>query len=185
MTGATIKVLYNDCYGGFAFSNAFLKEFQARTNRTLDTYKALFRLGASSIRCDPVAIAIFEEHGSEWCSGPNAALEVFEFPALFAEYWSIEDYDGEERVHVDVNAALADCLATFMDTRDLRTLERQYAAIEAAKKVMWRAPLVPAEPVNITPPVLKQPANIGPNEYGSYFDGSGETCVAKSCAGCS
>lgn len=157
MTGATIKVLYNDCYGGFAFSAAFLAEFQARTNRTLDTYKALFRLGPNSIRCDPVALAIFAERGSEWCSGPHSALEVYEFPSIFANYWDIEDYDGEERVHVDVNAALADCLQTYMDTRDMAALERQYAEIQAAKKSMWRAPLEPAEPVNTTPPVMAYP----------------------------
>lgn len=176
-----LKILYNDCYGGFAFSPAFLDEFKTRTGRTLDTYKALFRLGPNSIRCDPTAVAIFEERGSEWCSGPHAALEVREIPTLFADYWEIDEYDGNETVRVDVNAALADCLATFMETRDMTALERQYATIQAAKATMWRAPLEPAEPVEVTPPVLacaehqagaqqlKQPAETGPNEYGGYF----------------
>ena len=165
----TLKVLYNDCYGGFAFSPAFLDEFKARTGRTLDTYKALFRLGPNSIRCDPAAIAIFEERGSEWCSGPHSAIAVREIPTIFANYWDIEEYDGEEHVHVSVDGALADCLHTYMETRDLAVLERQYAAIQEAKRAMWRAPLEPSEPVDITPPMLKQPAESAPNEYGGYF----------------
>lgn len=167
MTG-TFKVLYNDCYGGFAFSEAFLAEFKARTGRDLDTYKALFRLGPNSIRCDPQAIAIFEEHGTEWCSGQGAYLEVREIPVLFMHYWEIEEYDGNETVRVDVNAALADCLETYMQTRDIAELERQYAAIQAGKKALWSPPTLPAEPVNTTPPVLKQESLTQPNGY-SFF----------------
>lgn len=168
MTSSTLKILYNDCYGGFAFSAAFLAEFKARTGRELDTYKALFRLGPNSIRCDPVAIALFEERGSEWCSGAHSMIALREIPTLFANYWDIEEYDGEETVHVSVDGALADCLHTFMETRDVPTLERQYAAIQEAKRTMWRAPLEPSEPVDITPPILKQQTDIGPNGY-SYF----------------
>ncbi len=191
MTNTTMKILYNDCYGGFAFSPAFLDEFKARTGRDLDTYKALFRLGPQSIRCDPDAIAIFEERGSEWCSDVHAALEVREIPTLFANYWEIEEYDGNETVRVDVNAALADCLDTFMETRDVAALERQYAAIQVAKKSMWVAPVGPAEPVEATPPVLacpehqasccvstqqlKQPVETVSNGY-SFFGGAGAGC---------
>ena len=175
----TLKVLYNDCYGGFNFSAAFLAEYKARTGLTLDTYKALFRTGPNSIRCDPVAHAIFAERGSEWCSGPHSALEVREIPDLFAHYWEVEEYDGSETVRVDVNAAFADCLATFMETRDVPALERQYAAIHEAKNAMWHAPLGPAEPVETMPPLmacpehqaseLKQPTESVANDYGSYF----------------
>ena len=60
-----------------------------------------------------------------------------------------------------------------METRDLAALERQYAAIQAAKKAMCRVPIAPAEPVDTTPPVLpqeslKQPTETVPNEYGNY-----------------
>ena len=173
MTG-TFKVLYNDCYGGFDFSDAFLAEFKKRTGRDLDTQKALFHLGPNSIRCDPIAVAIFEEYGTEWCSGGGAFLAVRELPALFAHYWEIDEYDGNETVRADVNAALVDCLDTFMQTRDTAILEKQYAEIKAAARSLWTAPLSPKEPVNVTPPVLKQEAETGPNGYGTYFD-SGRT----------
>lgn len=131
-----MKVLYNDCYGDFAFSAAFLAEYKARTGTDLDLTKALFRTGTQSIRCDPVAIALVAEHGSEWSSAPDANIAIYEFPDVFAHYWEIEDYDGNETVHLNVSDAIADLLHTFMDTaatdRDIAVLERQYRAIMAA-----------------------------------------------------
>ena len=169
MTG-TFKVLYNDCYGSFDFSDAFLAEFKKRTGRDLDTQKALFHLGPNSIRRDPIAIAIFEEYGAEWCSGKDSYLAVRELPAVFTHYWEIDEYDGNETVRADVNAALVDCLDTFMQTRDAALLEKQYVEIKAAAKSMWPASLSPTEPVSITPPVLKQEAETASNDYGSYVD---------------
>jgi hypothetical protein len=168
MTGM-FKVLYNDCYGSFDFSDAFLAEFNKRTGRDLDTQKALFHLGPNSIRCNPIAIAIFEEYGAEWCSGKDSYLAVRELSTVFAHYWEIDEYDGNETVRADVNAALVDCLDTFMQTRDAAILEEQYAEIKAAAKSMWPASLSSKEPVTITPPVLKQEAETASNGY-SYFD---------------
>lgn len=168
MTAQTTKVLYNDCYGSFNFSEAFLAEYKARTGCVLDTYKALFRRGPNSIRCDPMAIAIVEERGSEWASGTGAYISIREFPAVFAHYWEVEEYDGDEHVRIDVAAALADILQTFMETRDLPTLERQYAAIMEGKQSMINAP-VAEQAENVTPPVLKQEVNIPINNVISYF----------------
>jgi len=131
---ATFTILYNNCYGGFAFSDAFLEEYQKRTGAKLDTYKALFRLGSESIRCNSVAVAIFKEKGSEWCSGLDSQIEAFECPVALAKYWDIEEYDGDERVRVLVAEALADILHTFMQTGDRPTLEQQYAVIMGKPK---------------------------------------------------
>ena len=126
---ATFTILYNNCYGGFAFSDAFLEEYKKRTGKVLDTFKALFRLGAESIRCNPVAVAIFKEKGSEWCSGLDSQIEAFECPVALAKYWEIDEYDGDEHVRVLIAEALADILHTFMNTEDRVVLERQYAVI--------------------------------------------------------
>lgn len=167
---ATIKVLYNDCYGSFGFSDAFLAEYKARTGRVLDTYKALFRRGMNSIRCDPVAIAIVEEKGSEWASAIGAYIAIREFPAVFERYWDVEESDGDEHVRIDVASALADILQTYMETRDLPALERQYTTIMEARAGLFSPPLA-EQAENTTPPVLKQEANIpSTNEsYNSYF----------------
>jgi hypothetical protein len=46
---------------------------------------------------------------------------------------------------VDINAALADCLQTFMETRDLAALETQYAAITTARASMSGAAYLKTE----------------------------------------
>jgi len=125
-----MKVLYNNCYGdGFVFSEAFLAEYKKRTGQTLDTYKALFHLGPQSIRCNATAIAIFEEKGSEWCSGPSSELAVFEVPAPYRAYWEIEEDGGDERVRLLKSEALADILHAFMKTGDRAALDRSYALL--------------------------------------------------------
>jgi hypothetical protein len=129
----SIEVLYNDSYGdGFVVSDAFLAEYEARTKRTLDMRKELMRIGDQSIRCDPVAIAIFKEKGSEWCSGVTASLALRSFSSIFANYWEIEEKDGDEYVRLQVTDALADILHVFMKTGDKATLTRQYNAIRDA-----------------------------------------------------
>jgi len=132
-----MKVLYNNCYGGFCFSDAFLAEYKTRTGQTIENYKTIFRRGRQSIRCDPVAIAIVEEKGSEWASGSHSSIAIHEFPAVFDRYWEIEECeDGDEGIHFNISDAFADILHTFMETRDLPALESQYAAIMDAKKSM-------------------------------------------------
>ena len=133
MSGNT-KVLFNDCYGGFDFSAAFMKEYEKRTGAPLEVLGAYVRVGANSIRCDPTAIALFEEKGSEWCSGPYSSLAIREFPIVFAQYWEIEEYDGNEHVRILVNEALADILHTYVESGDHAVMKRQYATIMNAKK---------------------------------------------------
>lgn len=129
----TIKVLYNERYGGFCFSDAFLAEYKARTGKSIPSF-ADTEIGPTSIRCDPVAIAIFEERGAKWSSGQSATLEIYEFPAVFANYWTIDEYDGMEKVQIDSGQAFADVLHNFMKTRDMAALEHQYAVLKKAKK---------------------------------------------------
>lgn len=127
-----LKILYNDCYGGFAFSPEYETAYKKRTGKDLDCYKRLFRVGPDSIRCDPDAVALFEELGSEAASGPNASIAVREIPEIFARYWSIEESDGDEYVHVDVNEAYADALHQYMADGFSGHLVIRYSAIKAA-----------------------------------------------------
>lgn len=132
-----IKVLYNDCYGGFNLSDAFMAEYEKRIGKKVDDAYHFGSAGSRSIRMDPVAIAIFEERGSEWCSGPHSRLEVRKIHAAFANYWEIEEYDGNEHVVVNVDGALADVLETYIQTGDQAAMLAQYRHIKTAQKQMY------------------------------------------------
>ena len=133
-TKSVTQVLYNNSYGdGFEFSKIFLVELMKRRDgKDSDTTKTLFLKGKGGIRCDPVAIALFKEKGSEWCSGPTSSLELREFSSVFENYWEIEEQDGNEYVRVKLAEALADTLHTFIQTDDVQALYNQYTTIMMA-----------------------------------------------------
>ena len=131
---SSIKIIYNNCYGGgFAFSEAFEAEYTARTGRPTATHRRLLDpRSPTNIRVDSIAIAILEEKGSEWSSGPYAALEIREIPAVFAGYWTVEDREGDEVVECNTETALSDLLHTYMKTGDHAALADGYRHIMTA-----------------------------------------------------
>lgn len=144
---STIKILYNNCYGGFNLSKAFKEEYQRRTGKAVGRdILAFYYRGPDSFRCNPIAVAIVEEFGCEWSSGLNSAIEIREIPAVFARYWEITEYDGEETVHANVEEAYADILHSYMDSGDLGALVKQYRAIRVAEGRLRRAPVLPEAP---------------------------------------
>jgi len=165
----TIKVLYNNSYGSFNFSNAFNTEYSARCGKAPDTDRRLFHLGAESIRCDPVAVNIVETRGSEYCSEGGSYIMVREIPALFTKYWEIEEQDGDEHVRVHVDELLADILHTYMDSprlpENLEALTRQYAEVAVAKEQ-----LLSLMSVNVSDGVKEQAASISNADVHTYFD---------------
>jgi len=142
-----LKIIYNDCYGGFKFSEAFETEYKKRTGWDLMTEKRLFHLGAQSVRRDPVAIALLEEKGAEWSSGENSYLAIRNIPSLFESSWSIEEYDGNETVYVNTHEAYADILHVYMADGDHAKLTDSYRRLRTAARVLIEAEkyLAPAE----------------------------------------
>jgi hypothetical protein len=128
----TIKILYNDCYGGFNFSEEFAAAYKARTGQDVNSFERRYRVGPNSVRCDPVAVELFERLGAEKSSGRHASLAVREIPALFERYWSIDEYDGSESVCVRVDEAYADLLHQYMETGNSAALCDGYRAVRAA-----------------------------------------------------
>ena len=131
---ATIQILYNNCYGDFQFSAAFEEEYRARTGHTISEGGRAFRTGVESIRCDPVAIAIFDEKGSEWSSAPSCSIDIRKIPAVFERYWEIDDYDGNETIRILISEAYADILHTCMENPNasLDVLRQQYIVLTEA-----------------------------------------------------
>jgi len=142
-----VKILYNDCYGGgFQFSPAFIAEITRRTGGKVDAADSWRLLaGADSLRCNPVVVALFEEKGAEWSSGPECSLALRDISDIFAGYWEIEESEGNEYVRILVAEAMADLLQTYMDSArtpaDLVLLTEQYARIDAARTVLNTPPL--------------------------------------------
>jgi hypothetical protein len=175
-----IKILYNDSYDGdFGFSEALEAEYKKRTGRETRTTSRLFRIGADSVRRDPVAIALVEEMGADSASGVGAYLQIREIPALFERYWSVESSFGTESIHVDVNEAFADVLHQYMDSGDLGSLVKQYRAVKTAASQLSRAEDaigLRAEDLLAPVPVLKVRESSSTDEHGGsgygYFDTS-------------
>lgn len=115
-----IPILYNRCYGGFNFSKAFVQEyFRRRPTSTLPKPTHMIYGGFEHDeirRTDPLAVAIFEEKGSEWSSGQHAELFLKHVPTDLVKYMHIGEYDGWECVAVDWEKAFNDLAQ--MDTRE-------------------------------------------------------------------
>ena len=120
------RVLFNDCYGDFCFSDAFASEFLKRTGSTIDEDGRQYLVGVNSIRCDTVVLQIFDEFGSAWCSGPECVLAIYEVPGIFERYWEIDDYGGNETVRIRVDEVLVDILETFIESGDRVAMLNKY-----------------------------------------------------------
>lgn len=82
-----MKILINNCYGGFHFSEEFAQEYINRTGVDIDLY-------SYDLRSDAMIISLFEEFGSERSSGGYSRLKLIEIPDD-VEY-TVEEYDGIE-----------------------------------------------------------------------------------------
>jgi hypothetical protein len=103
-------VLYNAAWCG-----GFCREAYAELYRRGFTEDPSFsRIGLHcfnmDLRTDPVALALFDEKGTEWCSNSGVyspmTLEVMAkqaVPARFADFVEIETCDDDEKEHVWVN----------------------------------------------------------------------------------
>jgi hypothetical protein len=184
----TIKILYNDSYDAdFGFSEEFEAAYKARTGRPVNTTTRLYRIGADSVRRDPVAIALVETLGAERASAPGAYLQIREIPAMFERYWSVEASFGTETINVDVNEAFADVLHDYMDTGDLGAVVARYRKVKTAMGRLTlgddaiglresdRAPLLKRDTGGGTDECGVSKHEYGPHGYG-YFD-TGDTRI--------
>jgi hypothetical protein len=123
-----IRVLFNNCFGHFQFSAAFEEEYSKRTGHPITD------ISHDSIRCDPDVLAIFDEKGSEWCSGEGASLDIRTIPSIFEKYWEIDEYAGNETVRICIGDAYADILHVYMEhgCKDIDLLRKQYSDITHA-----------------------------------------------------
>jgi hypothetical protein len=84
-----MKIVTNDCYGGFSLSDEATKEYEKRTGKT-EVYSR------DIPRDDKTLVEIVEEWG-ERANGESAELSVKEIPDDVS--WEIDEYDGIETIH--------------------------------------------------------------------------------------
>jgi hypothetical protein len=101
-----MKVLINDCYGGYGISLEAEQLYLQKKGISYELLEEKFGVGKYLIngeetylqlrRDDQVLIEVFEEIGSERASGIHAELSISEIPDG-ADY-SIHEYDGIEYI---------------------------------------------------------------------------------------
>ena len=111
------RILINNCFGGFAMSDAALhwlidnkgwsiasySEIQARTSRGdtfnytfSDTMQVFSHKDVFNDRTDDDILDCFDALGTEQFSGNYSLVAAVDVPADVK--WSIEDYDGNEHI---------------------------------------------------------------------------------------
>jgi hypothetical protein len=81
-----MKVVINDCYGGFGLSKKALDMLGLKSDSIFDRDRA-----------NPKLVEVVEKLG-EKANGFCASLRVIEIPDDVKE-WYIDDYDGVETIH--------------------------------------------------------------------------------------
>lgn len=81
-----MKIIINDCHGGFGLSKEALTLYNERSNAVV-TYDFNIK------RNDPILVEIVEQLG-EAANGDYAELKIIEIPNDVL--WTIEEYDGAE-----------------------------------------------------------------------------------------
>jgi hypothetical protein len=106
-------------YGGFRFSQECMKELN-RLGLKLEDHHYLTWYDTKT-RSHPIVLRLFDEMGSEWCSGPDAKLEKDVIPAGFSKWAQVNQYDewdGPEFIQVDLYEAYEDSMDELLDRPD-------------------------------------------------------------------
>lgn len=85
-----MKVVINQCYGGFSLSNAAIEEYAKRSGKLKSEF-----YDRKIDRDDIDLVAIVEEMGGA-ANGPCADLAIIEVPD--GVEWHVEEYDGNEHI---------------------------------------------------------------------------------------
>ena len=95
-----IDYLYNNCYGGFSFSEEFQDEFVKRFPEKkimIITYRS-----ENGWRHDPDIVALWKEMG-EKSNGEFSNIKSKLVPEKYVDFVTVHDYDGFESVGVAWN----------------------------------------------------------------------------------
>jgi hypothetical protein len=96
-----VKVVYNDCYGGFGLSDLAKSKYKEITGKEYDEYSDTIEN-----RTDSVLVHLVETLGNQ-ANGKCAKLRIKEFSINLDKQWLvINEYDGLESVKLDWKRAM-------------------------------------------------------------------------------
>jgi hypothetical protein len=113
-----IGILFNNCYGGFSFSDAFVVELGERIGEAIGHSYKHYRY-----RDHPEAVKLFLEKGTVWSSGSYSKLHIEYIPLIMKNYYDVSEYDGMESVGFDINSAIVDKLDEYLKDPTPKKLE--------------------------------------------------------------
>ena len=96
-----IHILYNNCYGGFFPSEQAIKLYNVRRTAIDPEFKAIL-YGNEFQRHDPILVHIFIELGEDF-GHSFSKTAIYTCSKEYERYYEIRDYDGMERVSIDIN----------------------------------------------------------------------------------
>lgn len=85
-----MKIVINNCFGGFGLSDEALARYLALTNQNAKDFSEY-----DIPRNDPALIQVIEEMGAR-ANGSYAELKIVEIPDDVK--WTISEYDGNEHI---------------------------------------------------------------------------------------
>ena len=119
----SIRVMYNECYGGFGFSDLAKGEYCKRCP------------GATDIdnieRHDPIMVQIVADLGSERASASFSKIGLEEIPSQYVDHYSILEYDGMETVRIRYNKYKLDYARLILKNQELLSQTEQLECLSA------------------------------------------------------
>ncbi len=96
----TIKILINNCYGGYCISNKAFELYNNKMKIINPDFKNIEHYEIK--RHDPVIVSVFEELGDEFNS-TYSKVKIQNIPKKYENSYDIYEYDGLENISIDEN----------------------------------------------------------------------------------
>jgi hypothetical protein len=117
-------ILINNVYGGYNLSeeaiqlyNQKSRDIKIRSNDPdkQDNEPKENKYDLFIERHDPLLIEVFNELGSEKCSGQHCRLKMVRIPKKYEDYYRINEYDGKEGISIKQHEYLLDNIKRVVD----------------------------------------------------------------------
>ena len=114
--------------GKFEFSDEFINEYIRRIGR----FPYIWTKPHEEAQSDPIAIAILNDFGTEWSSGPRSSLGIITYPEILKLGITFNPYH-DKYVHINVELMTTHALETCMsEGYDMVWLDDKNKEIEDA-----------------------------------------------------